>query len=225
MVVVPKGLGVSRPKLLDLFCCEGGATAGFQRAGFHVTGVDLESHPNYPGDDFHQGDAIKFLLDHGRKFDAIAGSPPCHRHSTLNAYNKITTYPNLIGPTRVAMRLTGRPTVIENVPGAPLKSPLILCGPMFGLNLYRHRLFETRGFDPVAPVHPKHRWLCVRNGYLPTEDRPFMSIHGGKHSRAWRERAAQELGIPWATSVRSVCEAIPPAYTEHIGRAIMAVIR
>lgn len=212
--------------MLDLFCCEGGATAGYQRAGFHVTGVDTVARPNYPGDEFHQGDAVAFVTRWGRSFDLVAGSPPCHAHSTLNAYNGVD-YLDLIPETRAAMAVVGRPYVIENVMGAPLHNPVVLCGTHFGLSMYRHRQFETGNGFVFAPPwvcrggRDQHRWLCSRNGSLPTAERPFMSIHGGKHSRAWLERAAAEMGTPWVTSVESVCQAIPPAYTEHIGRAFL----
>jgi len=98
-----------------------------------------------------------------------------------------------------------------------LDNPVLLCGPMCDLHMYRHRLFET-SFPVGVPEHPEHRWLCTRNGYLPTADRPFMSIHGGKHSRAWQRKAAEYMGTPWITTIRGVCEAIPPAYAELIGR-------
>jgi DNA (cytosine-5)-methyltransferase 1 len=211
-------------RLLDTYCCAGGATRGYQYAGFHVTGVDIEPQPNYGGDTFVQGDAVEFIKEHGHEFDAIAGSPPCQAHSPLNAYNK-KTYPQLIGTTRQAMIASGKPYVIENVEAArsELLDPVLLCGPMFELRMYRHRLFEAgNGFTFTAPAHPTHEALCVRNGYLPTPGRPFMSIHGGKHSRAWLEAAKDAMGMPWVSTIREVCEAIPPAYTRHIGEALLA---
>lgn len=207
-----------RPRLLDLFCCAGGAAMGYHRAGFEVVGVDVEPQRNYPFE-FHQADALEFIADHGGEFDAIHASPPCQAYSPLNAYNH-KAYPDLVDSTRRMLIRTGAPYVIENVPQAPLFDPTLLCGAMFGLKVYRHRAFET-SFSLAAPAHPKHMARCVRNGYLPTAAAPFMSIHGGKHSKAWRAMAAEVMGVPWTTTINEVCEAIPPAYTEYIGVALM----
>ncbi|MFI7042639.1 DNA cytosine methyltransferase [Microbispora rosea] len=220
------------PRVLDTFCCAGGASMGYHLAGFDVVGVDVNPQPHYPFE-FHQADAVEFIRKHGREFDLIAGSPPCQAHTPLNAYNH-KEYPRLIGPTREAMRSTGRPYVIENVEAAKpeLLAPVMLCGPMFGLKVYRHRLFEMN-WGLATPEHPEHVELCTRNGYLPTPERPFMSIHGGRHSRAWQNKACEVMGMPWITvpaggdiplGIREVCEAIPPAYTEYIGRAALAYL-
>lgn len=194
---------------------------GYHRAGFDVVGVDIAPQPNYPFE-FHQADALDFLAAHGHEFDAIHASPPCQAYSPLNAYNH-KAYPDLVDDVRAGLIATGLPYVIENVPQAPLREPALLCGAMFGLTVYRHRAFET-SFPLTAPPHPVHLQRCVRNGYLPTPDRPFMSIHGGKHSKAWRTKAAEVMGVPWTTTITEVCEAIPPAYTHHIGAALLAEI-
>lgn len=203
---------------------------GYHLAGFDVVGVDIEDHSaTYPFP-FIQADAIAFIAEHGEAFDVIHASPPCQFHSPLNAYNH-KVYPDLIAPTREAILATGRPYVIENVEAAApaLKDPITLCGPMCGLGMYRHRLFETN-WPLAAPAHPAHVERCARNGYLPTTERPFMSIHGGKHSKAWQRAAAAAMGMPWIAvkdggntkaAVRAVCEAIPPAYTEYIGRHLL----
>jgi DNA (cytosine-5)-methyltransferase 1 len=205
---------------------------GFHQAGFDIVGVDIDPQPNYPFE-FHQADAVEFIQKHGHEFDAAGGSPPCQAHSPLNAYNH-KEYPRLIGPTRDALIATGRPYVIENVEAArsEMIEPVMLCGPMCGLKMYRHRLFEVGGgFTFNAPEHPAHVELCTRNGYLPTPERPFMSIHGGRHSRAWQNAACDAMEMPWikvphggdiALGIREVCEAIPPAYTRYIGQALMS---
>jgi DNA (cytosine-5)-methyltransferase 1 len=216
--------GGVRPKALDLFCCAGGASMGLHRAGFDVTGVDIEPRLNYPFPCFGL-DALAFPLRYGGPpgepgYDFIWASPPCQSYSPLNAYNK-KDYPDLIAEVRHKLRLSGIPYVIENVVQAPLENPVTLCGTMFGLKVYRHRNFEA-SFPLAAPPHPRHSERCARNGYLPTPERPFMSIHGGRHSNAWKERAAAELGVPWMTDIREICEAIPPAYAEYIGRAAIA---
>lgn len=181
-------------RILDAFCCAGGAGEGYRRAGFEVVGVDIEPQPNYQAGEFIQGDAIEFILEHGREFTAGHGSPPCQLYSPLNAYNH-KTYPDLIAPTREAFRQVGLPYIIENVEAArpELRDPVMLCGPMFGLRMYRHRLFET-SFPVEAPLHWDHEHLCSRNGYLPTLERPFMTITGGRHSAAWRESCGSRHG-------------------------------
>ncbi|OQQ13024.1 hypothetical protein B0675_40105 [Streptomyces sp. M41(2017)] len=211
--------------VLDTFCCAGGMAMGYHLAGFKVVGVDIAPQPNYPFT-FVQGDAIEYIRAHGHEFDLVHGSPPCQAKSNLNAYNH-KTYPELIHPARDAMLTTGRPYVIENVEPAlsDLRDPITLCGPMFDLPMYRHRLFETN-WGLTAPAHPRHVALCTRNGYLPTPGRPFMSIHGGRHSRAWQNAACDAMGMPWIKvpeggdiplGIREVCEAIPPAYARFIG--------
>lgn len=222
---------MSAPRILDLYCCAGAAAVGYHRAGFEVVGIDISPQPRYPFE-FIQADAVEFLRRNGqwisRGFDAVHASPPCQHYSPLNAYNH-RDYPNLIAATRELIP-SGMPYVIENVEAAAaeLADPVMLCGPMFRLRMYRHRLFETDWPLP-APGHRRHAALCARNGYLPTAERPFMSIHGGKHSRAWQREACDAMDTAWIKTpegadwerhrlaVREVCEAIPPAYTAYIG--------
>jgi DNA (cytosine-5)-methyltransferase 1 len=221
-----------RLRILDLFSCAGGAAMGYHRAGFEVVGVDIDPQPRYPFE-HHVADAIEFALAHGHEFDAIHASPPCQSYSTLNAYNK-KTYPDLIEPVRTLLVGTGRPWVMENVPQAPLRDPVVLCGQMFGLRVYRHRGFESGGgLTLPQPEHARHVALCARNGYLPSSDRPFMTISGGAHSRAWQLAACDALGTPWMRvpvsgnvklGIREVCESIPPAYTEWIGARLAAAL-
>lgn len=215
---------LGRPRLLDTFCCAGGAAMGYHRAGFEVVGVDIEPQPNYPFR-FIQADALEVLASTSMlaRFDAIHASPPCQAYSPLNAINR-REYPDLVAPVRELLDASGLPYVIENVVQAPLRDPVVLCGGMFGLSLYRHRAFESN-VPLAAPAHPRHEARCARNGYLPTKEAPFMSIHGGKHSRAWREKAADVMGVPWTRTIVEVCEAIPPAYTEYIGGYLMAAVR
>ncbi|MEU7200106.1 SAM-dependent methyltransferase [Streptomyces sp. NPDC045470] len=220
-----RALPLRRPnglRVLDAFCCAGGMAMGFYLAGFEVVGVDIEPQPDYPFT-FCQGDAVDFISRFGADFDVIHGSPPCQAWTPLNAYNH-KSYPELIAPAREAMRAAGRPYVIENVEAArcELRGPVRLCGPMFGLRMYRHRLFET-SFPLREPAHPTHTAVCTRNCYLPTSERPFMTITGGRHSRAWQRAAAEAMGTPWITTIRGVCEAIPPAYARWIGEQFLAL--
>ncbi len=132
-----------RPRLLDLFCCQGGAGKGYDDVGFDVTGVDKDPQPRYPFR-FVQADAIAFVLEHGAEFDFIHASPPCQFDSDCQRLQG-NTHPDLIHPTRAALETTGRPWVIENVGGAvpKLHAPVMLCGTMFHLATYRHRFLEA----------------------------------------------------------------------------------
>jgi DNA (cytosine-5)-methyltransferase 1 len=218
-------------RVLDTFCCSGGMAMGFHLAGFDVVGVDVNPQPHYPFT-FIQGDAIEYIKAHGHEYDVIHGSPPCQHYTPLNAYNH-KAYPDLIAPTRDAMIAIGKPYVIENVEAAApeLKNPTLLCGPMFGLRVYRHRLFETN-WNLAAPTHPAHGPRCARNGYLPTPEKPFMTITGGAHSRAWQNAACDAMEMPWIKvpaggdiklGIREVCEAIPPAYSHWIATQFLAL--
>lgn len=209
-----------RPRLLDLFCCAGGAARGYQRAGFHVTGVDLEPQPRYAGDVFVQGDALEYVAKHGHEFVAIHASPPCQ---SFTAYRRRGAgvgegYPDLVAPTRELLRATGLPYAIENVPGAPLENPVTYCGSMFGLDVQRHRLFESN----VLLVVPEcdHTWWTPRFA-KPTNNKTLRrTVEVG----VWRiplEVQQRAMGIDWMP-LHELTQAIPPAYTEHVGRQLMA---
>jgi DNA (cytosine-5)-methyltransferase 1 len=135
-------------RLLDLFCGAGGAAMGYHRAGFdEIVGVDIEPQPRYPFA-FFQGDALEYCAAHGSEFDAIHASPPCQAYTRmarglLESQGRGREYPDLIHATRSALHLAGVVSVIENVPGAPLLGPVMLCGSSFGLLVQRHRLFES----------------------------------------------------------------------------------
>lgn len=227
---------MSRPRLLDLFCCQGGASMGYHRAGFDVVGVDLAPQPRYPFE-FHRGDALEFVKEHAHEFDAVAASPPCQAHS-ITRHTHAVTHPDLVGPTRDALVATGLPYVIENVPGAPLRDPLVLCGTEFGLRasdpdrgqrvaLKRHRLFES------------NVWLMGAGGCHCADDRAkgrvagvygagARSVEAAKIRRGGytpaKATAAALLGIDWMT-MDGLQQAIPPAYTEHVGRQVLEHLR
>jgi DNA (cytosine-5)-methyltransferase 1 len=192
---------------------------GYHLAGFDVVGVDLNPMPNYPFK-FHQCDALEFLAAHGHKFDAFHGSCPCQRHSAMSACRPglADGYPDLIAPTREAFESFNVPWVIENVVGSPLIDPLWLCGQMFGLELYRHRGFET-SFPVVAPVHPDHLIPASKAGHWTPGT--VMSV-AGHVSPMWKAREVMG-GIGWMNR-DELGESIPPAYTEHIGKQLMAHI-
>lgn len=241
----------SQPRLLDLFCGQGGAAKGYQEAGFAVTGVDLADHAaRYPGE-FIQGDALAYLAAHGAEYDAIHASPPCQGYSIATAGNRSARakYPRMIAATRELLRLTGRPWVIENVEQArsQMLSPTLLCGRMFNLSaddadglplaLDRHRLFESN-VALAAPGHPTHDGRQVAGVYggsrrakrLPGETLAEVAPrdrHEARHVRKGgyvpRSIPVQQalLGIDWMT-VKGMQESIPPAYAEHIGQHLLA---
>lgn len=203
---------MTRPRLLDLFCGAGGAAVGYHRAGFDVVGVDVVRQPNYPFE-FHQADALTFPLD---GFDVIHASPPCQRHSRMSNCRPglAATYADLITQTRQRLRATSGQWVIENVVGAPLEHPTTLCGRMFGLELYRHRLFET-SFAVAPPAHPRHCIPASRAGHW--EPQTIMSVSGHVAPIAVARAA---MGIDWMNR-DELSESIPPAYTEFIGRQLI----
>lgn len=217
---------MTRPRLLDLFCCAGGAAMGYHRAGFDVIGVDINPQPRYPFE-FHQGDALEYLVGHGMQFDAIHASPPCQASCTLIKGNQKATAGNhvdLIPDTRALLSYYQVPTVIENVQGSNLRRDLTLCGEMFGLDVIRHRYFEVEGFEVDQPDHKKHRGRVA--GYRHGEwfDGPYFAVYGDGGGKGTVSDWQSAMGIDWTDRRRELAEAIPPAYTEHIGRQILAAM-
>ena len=207
------------PRLLDLYSCAGGAGTGYHRAGFDVVGVDINPQPNYPFE-FHQGDALAYLAEHGHEFDAIHASPPCQDHSVTSAQHAMRGTAVLLDQTRQALLGQDRPWVIENVPGAPMRTDYRLCGCMFDLpGLRRDRWFETswHGFE----MRPK----CIHKGYAVT----VAGHSGGSSTRDGRSKGsyaewARAMGIDWMTAAE-LAQAIPPAYTEYIGRRLLPLVQ
>lgn len=219
-----------RPTMLDGFCGAGGCGMGYHRAGFCVTGVDREPQPRYPFR-FVQADAVQYIADHGARFAAIGGSPPCWAYTTMSnryrgrGHELVDNHPRLIAPTREAMLATGRPYVIENVPGArpELRSPLLLSGGMFGLNVDRPRLFETN----VLVMQPARVRVPNPIGvYGDLNGRRLKTRRDGTEQRAARTLAEAQaaMGIDWM-EWSELTQAIPPAYTEYIGRTLLAHVR
>jgi DNA (cytosine-5)-methyltransferase 1 len=204
-------------RLLDLFCGAGGAGMGYHRAGFEVVGVDIKPQPHYPFE-FHQGDALEYLAEHGREFDVIHASPPCQAYSRIAALATAEDYPKLVEPVRTALIKSGLPYVIENVPGAPLLNPMLLCGTMFNLPLYRHRLFETNFPLPFiweAPHGKKQDRIHGKD-----RRRDIVLVVGKGQYKGYRKRASEAMGIDWMLE-QELAEAIPPAYTEYIDKQLM----
>ena len=214
------------PRLLDLFCGAGGAAMGYHRAGFEVVGVDIRPQPHYPFE-FIQADVTTWepWMMRGRSgqlFDVIHASPPCQHASVLmNAVG--TRHVDLIPKTRELLKGTGLPYVIENVELARLENPILLCGTMVGIPVRRHRLFEIVPALSVLlpPCHCKNgvisgRLVGHRAGgkVLPGRTKP-------PHFTPSERRAA--IGVPWMTTMEAR-QAIPPEYTEFIGRQILAAL-
>ncbi len=196
--------------MLDLFCGAGGAAMGLHRAwpDAEIVGVDIKPQPRYPFT-FVQADAMTYPLD---GFDFIWASPPCKAHTKTGwaiyfGYQK--NHSDLLTPTRARLEASGVPWVIENVPGAPIRDALMLCGSMFGLNLRRHRLFEASFALPLLISGCEHRGRVA-------------SPHG--HARKAGELATwgPALGIDWMDE-DGLAQAIPPAYSEFIARQIKPV--
>lgn len=208
-----------KPLLLDLFCCAGGAGTGYSRAGFEVVGVDINPQPRYPFE-FHRANALEYLDEHGHKFDVIHASPPCQGYSNLRHISKaksIKNNPLLIDPVRYLLKKIGKPYIIENVESAPLENPIMLCGTMFGMKTTRHRLFETNPplwFPPSSCNHSGELYSVLTKSCRPAGDLRSKSSHNlGKSI----------MGIDWMTQYE-LGEAIPPVYTEWIGKKIMACL-
>lgn len=219
---------MKKPRLLDLFCCAGGAGMGYSRAGFEVVGVDINPKPRYPFE-FHQADALEFLREHGREFDAVHASPPCQHYSVVSKSHNgnAAAHPDLVPPTREALRKNGRPWIIENVIGAPLINPVVLCGTMFpGLRVIRHRQFESseRLTAPGAcQPHPLCYTMDKRKPHYGKLDEmtAFVMVNGGGNCS--KAAAADAMGIDWMTK-EELNEAIPPAYTEYLGWQLRAAL-
>jgi DNA (cytosine-5)-methyltransferase 1 len=214
---------MSRPKLLDLCCKAGGAAFGYQAAGFHVTGVDKDHQPNYIGDAFHQAEALDFLREHGREYDAVHASFPCQHWTAYRRKGRGVGdgYPDLITPGRALLVALGRPYVIENVPGSPLRSPILLCGSMFGLDVRRHRLFEVSSLvsSSIACQHQR-QWPRFAPASNRTNLRSTVEIGVWRIPLDVQQRA---MGISWMTR-EELSEAIPPAYTRWIGARLLGAL-
>ena len=198
-------------RLLDLFCCQGGAAKGYAAGGlFDVVGVDIEPQPRYPFK-FIQGDALEYVAAHGHEFDFIHASPPCQKFTKARKLQG-NEHHDFIPGTRRMLTLSGKPFVIENVPGAPLLDPVMLCGTMFNLKTYRHRLFES-SFTIGTPAHTEHKEPSVKMG-RPVPAGRFMHIVGHFSDVPGAQKI---MGMPWANQY-GLAQAIPPVYTEWIAK-------
>jgi DNA (cytosine-5)-methyltransferase 1 len=207
---------MTKPIMLDICCRQGGATRGYQRAGFIVWGVDVEPQPRYIGERFIQADGLEILQDSSimRHVSAVHTSWPCQGYSATSVIMQ-NDHPKLIEPGRELLDATGLPYVQENVEGAPLKNPIMLCGATFGLNTYRHRLFESN-VTLTAPEHERHTRTAVKMGRLVRPGDLYQAI--GNFSGV--DYVRQDMGVPWMTR-EGIRECIPPIYAEYVGRQLI----
>jgi len=208
--------------VLDLFCCQGGASRGYELSGAAVYGVDLEPQPRYPYA-FVQADAIQFVYGHAdwirQNISFVHASPPCQRYTVMQVIHD-NDHPDLIDPTREALEWLGIPYVIENVAGArsEMIDPVELCGAMFGLHTYRHRLFEPgQDFTFQAPAHIPHPETCIQLGRRITPGDYYHAVGNFSGVSVVRD----DWNVPWMNR-DGVREAIPPAYTRWIGEQFLA---
>jgi len=198
-------------RVLDLFCGAGGAAMGYHQAGFEVVGVDIKNQRNFPFE-FHKADALGFPLE---GFDLIHASPPCQAYSITGnlarAQGNKQSEIDLVEPTRQRLIESGIPYIIENVMGAPLIDPIMLCGSSFGLKVRRHRLFESS--FPLTSLSCDHKGQGRPVGVYGSKNDDIPQ--GGRTARTLEE-GQEAMGIdwmPWSNLVLS----IPPAYTKFIG--------
>lgn len=219
---------MSRPRLLDLFCGAGGAAMGYYRAGFDVVGVDVAPQKRYPFE-FVQADAIEYVAEHGREFDVIHASPPCQGYSVTRSL-ATHDFAMLVPQVRALLQNAGKPYVIENVVGAPLVNPLMLCGTMFGLRVIRHRLFECSPaiyFPPMACCHNgkssgNNRIKHANGTTTPTLAQfAFLTITGNDYLS---REGGIAMSIDWMVK-RELSQAIPPAYTGYIGKKLLEAMK
>ena len=208
-------------RLLDIFCGAGGASKGYEMAGFDVTGIDLKSGKRYPFT-YIKKDFKTLTVEDLQDYDVIHASPPCQTFSiTKNlriAQNKKTDKEDLLDVTRQLLIDSGKPYVLENVPGAPLRNPIQLCGSVFNLQVRRHRLFESN--MPLKGSGCDHKQQGRPVGiYGSLNDK----IPGGGQTAQTIEIARQAMGINWMIWTELV-EAIPPMYTEFIGKQVMTYL-
>lgn len=227
-------------RVLDLFCCAGGAGMGYHRAGFEVVGVDILPQPRYPFK-FIQADCLTLDREFLAGFDAIHASPPCQAHSTISRVSgRQAHHIDHIEETRALLEASGKPWVMENVVGAPLRDPFMLCGSMFGLGtscgaeLRRHRLFETNWFIGLVPecnhggdmigIYGGHAHDRRRKTITVTGSTPQMNVIKNRSRMTFPvEEARRAMGIDWMT-MAGLSQAIPPAYTQWIGERLSAFI-
>lgn len=217
------------PKLLDLFCCAGGAARGYAKAGFDVTGIDIAYQKNYPFK-FIQADALEYVAAHGHEYDIIHASPVCKGYSGAGvlAAEHRKQYALQIPDVRAALIATGKPYIIENVARArwDMISPIELCGCMFPeLSTYRVRLFETHPQILFTPYHAPHTEAVLPAGRGRREGGKYFAITSGGITGVSQLERFQAMGHETiCMTSKELNESIPPQFAEWIGRRMLALI-
>lgn len=207
-------------KVLDLFCGAGGSAMGLHQAGFEVIGIDIENQIDYPFK-FIKTDVINYKdVD---DYDLIWASPPCQAYCYGSNEAK-SKHPQLIEKTRNMLSKLKIPYVIENIPTAPIRKDLLLCGEMFNLKVIRHRIFEIKGFEVIQPIHKKHRGT-IAEGY-------YYGVYTGGKCGCWGDNEKRKrvkigtvkdwqdaMGIDWIHDRKMLAQAIPPSYSRYIGES------
>lgn len=211
---------MTRPVLYDLGCGAGGIATGYDTAGWRVIGFDIAPQPRYPFE-FHQADALAVDLSGA---DALHASMPCERWALASRYTSGARWPDLITPLRPRLNGSGKPWVMENVPGAPVRPDVALCGCFFGLEVPGGQLLRERWFECSFPVVAE----------LPEHDHhaPAISI-AGHGTPAWQRRITghvpvavwrQVMGVGWTTRAE-LAQAVPPAYGLFMGTLLMQQLK
>lgn len=232
-----------RPRVLDLFCCAGGAAKGYQRAGLEAVGVDIVPRPNYCGDDFWRRDAPGLLRSLSTtpwgfdQFDLIHASPPCQERSTLTTGTNRANgwgreHDQLVPAVRDLLERTGLPYVIEQPTGhgGLIRADLRLCMDIFPIGdppwVQRHRDFEIHGFTVEQPKHRPHRGYVRGMRHGVHRDGPYVAAYvaayGSGGGKAPVPEMQHALGIDWTDVREELTEAIPPAYTQWIGSQFLS---
>lgn len=225
-----------RLRCADLFSGAGGACKGLQRAGFYVEGWDIKLQKRYCGDVFHFGNALDADLV---GFDFVWASPPCQAHTALKVMPNAKKHEDLIPATRQKLQAWEGFWIIENVVGAPLINPSMLCGSMFGLGtaggraeLRRHRLFESNAALITPSCSHGAEMVCGVYGGHGRDRRRVVTAVGNSGGRSIRDghqqftvaQRREAMGIDWMNG-DELSQAIPPAYSEFLGRQIMAILK
>lgn len=230
---------MNKPIALDICCRKGGATRGLQRAGFYVIGIDVEPQPGYVGDEFIQADGL-FILEAlsrgkwGKSPHLIWQSWPCQAANTATASNRARgiqdQHEQFIPRARELSDKIGIPYVIEqpssSVKGT-IRKDLTLCMDMFKGDLeppwvMKHRSFEISGFAVPQPKHVRHQGRVRGWRHGENFEGPYVAGYGAGGGKATAAELRHAMGIDWMTDRFDLCEAIPPCYAEHIGRAFLA---
>lgn len=211
-------------RVLDLFCGAGGAAMGLHRAwpDAEIVGVDINPQPRYPFK-FVQGDALHYLDGTLRGFDFIWASPPCQKYSIAghNQRRDGKVYQDLVAVTRFGLEQSGKPWVIENVPGAPVRPDFILCGSQFGLPMARHRLFECSFANGLRPSCSHAKEIITVCGHGTPQWMRQSRIRKGLYPNISVEQKREAMGIDWMNR-GELAQAVPPAYSQYIAEQFEA---